>query len=175
VAITSLSITRVSPVAVQLSFASSLADPTFYIWRDGSLIATTTASTYLDMVPVGACPIYDVFDDAADEPSEVYPAYLHLQWRAVDNADYYRVERHNGSQWVEQVRITDDGRAGYYHWYSPRLEDDTTHQFRVVAVTDDGTESTALTLSALMVRHPDPVAVSLSYDSQTQKLTISEA
>lgn len=173
-AITSLSLTRVSTFSVRLSFASDLGTPTFYVWKDGRFYASTTAATLIVPVPEGSYPVFDVFDDAADQPTWTLPDTLLLQWAGLgSSAASYRVEQYVGAAWVTRSIEPERGRA-YYQWRSPRLADQTACQFRVVAVGPDGNETVSATYAATMVRQPDPPAVALSYDEGTGDVTVAE-
>lgn len=172
-AITSLTLHRTSRHSVRLFFASGLATPTFYVWRDGVLQGSTTATIWDATVPLGQHPVWDVFDDPDDEPEAVYPDHFRLQWRGGGSAvDHYLVEEKVGSTWTQRARIPETGR-NYYHFNTARLADVTVHELRVVAVGADGNESEAAAFAALMVRHPDPPLAAYSYDAGTGEVTIT--
>lgn len=173
-AITSLTITQLGQTDWRLTFASDDASPVFYAYRDGQLIATTTA-TWLDVqIPADTYPVFDVVDDTDDAPADSYPGWLLLQWATVSGTHHYAVERLISGSWLEQARITHDGR-GYYQWRTAWLADITTHTYRIVAVDAAGNEADPLTLAALMVRHPDPPDVDIAANEPALTLTISEA
>jgi len=170
--VTSLSLTRTSPATVLLEFASDEPSPTFYIWRDGSLVAAVTASSYTASVPQGEYPPWDVYDDPARKPDLVLPSRMLVQWAGLGaNAASYRVEAYEDSEWVVKAKRAERG-AAYYQWRSSQLADETTYQYRVVAVAPNGNETVCAAMSGRMVRVPDPPDVSYAYDADTGKVTI---
>lgn len=171
-AITELSLTRTSPSTVRLDFSSDLASPTFCVWRDGVLAVATTMASYTAGVPNGTYPVWDVFDDAASEPDLVLPSQLVVQWEGLGgNAASYRVEAYEDAAWVTKDRQAERGDA-YYQWRSGHLADETTYQYRVVAVAPDGNETVCTAMSGLMVRTPDPPDVEYTYDAGTGDVTM---
>ena len=166
--------TQVGRWSVRLRWSSDQEDPTFYIYRDGTLVATTKATERIFVLESGDAPVIEVFDSADDTPTTVYPSRFTLAWYAVAGADYYQVDEYVDSEWPACAKVTDDG-AGYFKWTSRVLEDSETHQFRVIAVDAAGNESTATNLTALMVRVPDPSDVEYAYSETTDKVTVSAA
>jgi hypothetical protein len=173
--ITSLTISRTGPYSARLDFASSLATPTFYVWRDGSPLGST-ADTFWDvLLSSGEYPTFEVFDSSAALPSNRFPDHVDVQWRGGGSGiSHYLVQQLVGAAWTLRARVPESG-SGYYHWLSPRLADDTTFQFRVKAVSTIGAESLAASLSMLFVRVPDPPAVAFSYDEDAGLVTIAAA
>jgi len=168
-----LTISRTSPTTVRLLMSSDLGGtPTFYVWRDGVLVASTQATAWDAAVPVGASPCFDVFDDADSEPDFILPRTVTVQWAANPSADHYLVKQYVGGSWLTRARLGETGRA-YYHWTSGELADETEHSFRVIAVGADGNESTAAELLHTMVTVPEPPTdVTLTYEQSTGLVTI---
>ena len=167
----------VGPLAWRLSWTSDLPGATFYVYRDGVLIATTTGGSIIVTVEAGETPLIEVYDDASTSPMESHPGRIMLAWCASSGSpevNYYRVDEYIGAAWVERARLRDDGR-GYFTWRSRQLEDCTSHQFRIVPVGDNANEGAADTRTILMVRHPDPPEVSYTWDSGTRTITVSAA
>lgn len=170
--ITSLTATRTGPTTWRLNWTSDETNPTFYVYRDGVLIAQTTAVEWEVTVPAGgAAPVFEVLD-ADDEPTQGYPATVVLAWYAAAGAASYRVEQLDGVDWVEQAEVTDDG-LGYLTWQSGTLADGTTHEFRVIPVGSNGNDGTAQAFDVLMVRYPDPPAPTIAYDPNAGTATLS--
>jgi hypothetical protein len=141
-----------------LSWRSDLTPPvTFYVYRDGSLLAKTTATELRVTIAPGTSPTFDVLD-TADAPTPVYSAEILLTWYASPATSSYRVEELVGSTWTTRATIHDDGR-GYFLWGSRALEDSQKHQFRVTSIGTNGNEGAAARFIVLMVRHPDPPRV----------------
>jgi len=169
-----VTISRTGPESVRLVLSSDLGGtPTFYIWRDGVLVASTTAAAWDTAVPRGHVPVFDVFDDADSEPDFLLPRTVTVQWQGGGSAvDHNRVERYVDAAWPLQARMAETGR-GYYHWTSPELADETEHSVRVVAVGVDGNESVAVTLTHTLVTAPEPPTdVTLTYAQGTGLLTV---
>jgi len=157
----------------RIAWTSGLEDPTFTIYLDGELFATT-AATHLDLyVEPGSSPVLEVVDDGA-AASQAFPGRLRLQWGREDDTDHYLIEEVVDAAWTERARVRDDGRQ-YFHWLTRWLEDSTSHQFRVTPIGTNGNAGTAVAFTCLMVRHPDPPDVSMSYDEGTGDLTVSAA
>jgi hypothetical protein len=175
-AITSLTVTRTGPSSARLTFTSGLVSPTFYVWRDGTLIATTANGFYDALLSPAQYPTFAVFDDAAAVPTNRFPDHVDVQWLTGGSSiAHYRVEQLVGAAWLLRARITESGK-GYYHWLSSRLADDSTPQFRVKAVSAlNAAESIAASLSMLFVRYPDPPSVALTYSAVSGKVTIAAA
>ncbi len=152
---------------------SSQDSPTYYVYRDGRLVATTPQTTMSFVLQPGDRLSLEVFDVSSDRPAGAFPDRLTLGWYQVTGAAYYRIDEYYGAEWVERVRVTAD--QWYHTWTSRVLEDLTTHQFRIVPVDAAGNEGSATTRSALMVRHPDPPTASYAYDNGTGKVTVTVA
>jgi len=162
------------PMSWLISWSGGAAGATYYVYRDGQLIATTPGSSIVLSVEPGETPIIEVFDDADTAPMESHPGRVTLAWYASTGAavDHYRIDEYVSSVWTARARIKDNG-DGYFLWRSRGLEDVTTHQFRVVPVGDNGNEGTADTRNVLMVRYPDSPDLSVAWDSGTNKVTFS--
>lgn len=173
-----MAVTINSPVQVddftwQLSWSSSLpGTPAYYVYRDGELVDTTYAQEKLIHVEADEAPIFEILDDSTAEPAYAYPAALTLRWYEVAATDRYEVQELVGAVWTTRAVITDSGQ-GYFAWRSRPLEDETVHQFRVRAIGTNGNTGTALTLSCLTVRNPDPPEATWSYSAVTKKVTIT--
>lgn len=157
---------------VRLTWSSDLTDPTYTVYRDGELVLTTTATEYVFAVASGEAPVIEVYDAAPAAGPEGYPSRMLLGWTAVADTDEYRVEQYVGTAWTTRATIDDTG-AGYYTWRTGVLADDTTHQFRIVPVGDNGNDGDPLALTMLMVRHPDPPDVEFEYDAVAGTIAVS--
>lgn len=167
--ITSLTLIRAAG-GYRLSYASDLVTPTFTIYRDGALVATTTETSWPADVP----GTWEVFDDATS-PAFAYPDFAILTWYAVATAVAYGIDEKQGASWVARETIDDDTSPQYFLWRSDRLADDTTHEFRIVPIDAAGNEGTPISRTLLMVRVPDAPEVTFAYSSVTTKVTVSAA
>jgi len=145
----------------------------YYVYVDGVLAATTSQTWYDLTVGVGQSPMVDVLDDSAATPDETFPAGITLAWYSVGGGvAQYRIDKYIDGQWVEQATVSD---AWYQVWRSGTLADDTDHQYRIVPIGTNGNEGTAVEYIALVVRNPDPPAVTMAYDAGDGTVTIDEA
>jgi len=174
-----VAVTINSPVKIgrnrwKLSWSSDLPTPTYYVWKNGTLVATTTY-TEMDFSADGNSELFvDVFDSATDAPALGVNGRVTLGWQPVSGATSYRIEEKVSGVWTARMTITSDGRP-WYSYQSRFLEDVTTHEFRVYAVSAAGNDSTAVELDVLMVRCPDAPKVTGTYSATTDKLTITAA
>jgi len=167
-----------------IRWTSTESTPTFRVYRDGVLIATTTTTSIDIAVAPGESPAIEVLDDATTLPEAGFPGWALLTWfrPSGGGGDYYLIEEYvSGApgSWVTRRKIKDLGStaqpAGYFRWRSRWLEDVTTHQFRITPVGANGNDGTAVTHAIFVVRRPDPPTVAIAWDSGTAKLTITEA
>ena len=159
-----------------ISFSSSLEDPTFYVYVNGKLYATTDQENIIITISPGETSenVYvEIFDSAGETPAEVFPGRLTLHWKASSNTDYYRIDECVDASWVERARVYDSGEE-YFSWKTRFLEDVTEHTFRLVPLGTNGNEGGELILVCLMVRYPDQPELELTYSDATHKVTIDE-
>lgn len=147
---------------------------TFTVYRDGELVATTPVPELVVYVDPAETPVFEILDDADAAPQAAFPARLTLGWYAVTGTASYLVEELIAGTWTQRADIEDTGR-GFLVWRTRALEDAAAHQFRVVAVGDDGNRGTATSLACLMVRHPDPQAVAYTWTAADRTLTLGAA
>lgn len=170
--ITSLSLHRVSTLGWRAEFESDLASPLYRVWIDGERVGETPLGWWEFTVVPGDSASLEVYDAAEDEPAVAHPARVVLQWRGLGSAvSGYRVEEWVGGTWLVRGVVPERG-LGYCHWRSRRLADDTEHTWRVVAVGTGGAETVA-TVSALMVRRPDPPDLLVTYNEETGTLLVA--
>lgn len=165
---------------VILNYSSDLGgSPTFYIYQDGILIAETEATQYTITIEAGAHYQIEILDSETETPAQAFPGYATLTWdRALgtgstyfDNAAKYRIDEYVSSAWVERVTIDDQGE-GFFEWTSRFLEDQTTHQFRIVPIGANGIEGRAVTKSIAMVRRPDKPTATCTYNDPAGTVSI---
>jgi len=147
---------------------------TFYVYRDGTLFATTAQAELLVMIEPGDTHVFEVLDASTAAPATAFPARLTLGWYPVAGAERYLVEERVAGAWTQRASIRDGGH-GYFTWPSRVLEDSVTHRFRVVAIGVDGNRGTAAAVAVLMVRHPDPDAVAFTYAAAGHTLSLGVA
>lgn len=173
---------QLSATSFRVSWSSSLGSPPpdgYRIYRNGAQVGdiTTVESLTVSLQP-GESLVLEVLDEAGQQPATAFPNRFTLGWKPVAAAREYRVEEYVSGSWTARKVVPEDGSA-FYRWESRHLEDDTTHQFRVVPVGTNGNDGTPLSFSALMVRYPDPPIADedlderYSYAFATKKVTIS--
>lgn len=161
-------------VVWEVTYSSDVQDPTFYIYQDGELLATTQLTMWRFTVAAGKSLMIEILDDATVAAGEVFPPTLTLGWHRVADANQYVIEEYVASVWTERARVDEVG-SGYYMWSSRVLEDVTTHQFRVTPEDDNGISGTPIEFTALMARNPDRPSRVITYDDQTGKVTVAAA
>jgi len=147
----------------RLHFSSSLSSPTFYIYRGGALVGTTTQGHWDFTVTPGEQLTVAVVDDSVTVP-ETWPSGITIGWHLVPGAAYYRVDEYVSGSWQVRSKVHPDG-TGFLKWVSDELTDVTTHRFRVVPVSAGGNEGDALDFNVFFVRVPDVPAVSVAYSA----------
>jgi len=174
----SVTITRQQQIGARtwiFEWESTLENPTYYIYRDGLLMAVTRAERRQFEVGLGEYVQIEILDDPDAVPGRVYPGRLLLGWQRAENASAYRVEEFSGGPggtWQMRKRIVESGRA-YYTYRTRFLEDLGQFQWRVVSERPGGGDGGILPFSAWMVRRPDTPELEWSYDPETRKITFS--
>lgn len=172
VAVTITNVQSAGPQSWLVEWSSTLTDPTYYVWVDGSLASTTTATSSVFPVSPGESLSVEVFDSSTDTAVAPCGGRATLAWYPAAGAVRYTIDEYVGGAWVERSSVLESG-AGYYRWRTRHLEDSTTHQFRITAQGDGDVDGTAADISWLMVRVPDPPDVDYTYDDETNTVTIS--
>jgi hypothetical protein len=158
-----------------VEWSSSLgADAHFWIYLNGKLVeADVPTSSMVVLLDIAGTAHLDVYDVAPNVDDPLYPNRAMLSWYGVADVKKYRVEEYVGSWTGVRTFQAEDG--DFFAFETRVLEDDTTHQFRVVPIGEDGNEGTPISWDVLMVRHPDAPDVSLTYASGTGNLTVASA
>jgi len=150
---------------------------TFYIWLNGVLLDTVVGGEYdsaepgYDNVP----PPLEIIDDGSysEAENDLYPPFATLQWKAVDEADAYLIERYSAGSWTTVGTISET-RAGYYWYRTAVLEDQTQEQFRISTTDSKGNSGTPITFTFELTRNPSPPDVEYEIDS-IGDLVVTEA
>lgn len=141
---------------------------TYSIWLDGNLLDTVAdigeyeclESDYNDAPP----PLEIVSDESGEiADNDIYPPYAILQWREVDGANGYVVEKLVSGDWII-VREIADASVGWYTYTSQPLTDGTATSFRVKAEDVNGNDGTPVNLIITIVRNPAPPDVAITID-----------
>ena len=146
---------------------------TLYWYLDGYLSEATTRTWKTIQVSPGEHVSLEVLD-TADPPQSVYPGRMMLQWEAVNAAGQYRIEEYVSGVWTTRRTVLSSYDEVMRHM-TRYLEDETTHQFRVVPVGTNANDGTEKNFSALMVRRPDVADLVGTYSAVTGRLTWAAA
>lgn len=171
--------TPIDEQAVRFSGTSNATIPwNFRLYLNGvkreDRLAKYADWEYTANVPPGEGVLVEVLDNENAIPAAAFPGKATLNWVAVDNAVQYRVEEYVSGFWTELQTFDAEGRTAFVldtRW----LEDQTTHQFRVIPISGEFNEGTPLSFSFLMVRIPDYPVVDYAFDAGMGKVTLTEA
>lgn len=127
----------------------------------GQLLATVTGTSY---TPTGTSvsqsfsdfpPPIEVEPETTPALSELYYPCMLIQWYGIATAGYYEVQSYDGADWNTVAQITEAG-DWIYSWQGSVLADETTYQYRVIAVDGLGQTSAPRGYTESIVRPPDP-------------------
>jgi hypothetical protein len=93
--------------------------------------------------------------------TEIYNPVLALQWYGLPTVNYYLVQYLNGSVWTQFAQVLETGQW-IYTINTPALPDESTYQFRVIAVDSVGNQSAPLGYEVYTVTCPTPVDSSIN-------------
>lgn len=159
-----------------LSWTSDQVDPEFRVYLDGVLVSTQTSTEYQLRSEYGQLVIVEVLDVAADVPSDAFPANMIQGWRRDSDAALYVIEEYVSAVWTERARIVPDEALDWLAYATGALTDETVAIWRVTPYDAAGNAGTAVSFSALMVRHPDVPNVEFTYNGAgTPTVTIAAA
>ena len=140
----------------------------FDIWLNGIQLATVTDDEYLCTEPDydSEPPPLEIVEDESGTfaENELYPPFANIQWRGVDGATSYLVEKYAAGAWSTVATITDIS-AEYYWYRTLPLEDDTEYNYRVSAQDINGNTGTPVTFAITLARNPSPPSVTYAIDS----------
>jgi hypothetical protein len=157
----------------ELRWSSDVEDAQYRVYRNGRLVMQTRRSSAVFAMPAGEPHMIEILDSVADVPKKYGRPFAHLGWSATATATHYIVEQYVDDEWVLVATVQETGKQRWHSLLSA-LADDTTHQFRVTAVSRAGT-GTPTTVSYTLVRAPDPPYVDVTYDSGTGNVTVAAA
>lgn len=173
-----IEITRVDELLFKMEWNQEVEEPTEYlIYREGQLIDSITSNgsgaIYLT-IGIGESPFVEVIPSGEKRRSLAYPGRVKLNWLTVTGAEKYRIQKFVSSTWENVGEAPEDG-LGAFNFATDWLSDSTVHKFRMVPIDAAGNLGTPFEHEFLMVRHPDVPNVSYSYDSETGKITVTQA
>lgn len=80
-------------------------------------------------------PPLEIVEYPTQAPSEINQPFLLIQWYAVEDAAYYQVQELVSSSWVTLFEILEIGST-LYSYQTALLEDETTHNYRVIVFNE---------------------------------------
>lgn len=162
--------------AVTFTWSSSLGGtPTFYVYANGLLVQTSTATSWTWFGVRGRQVVIEVFDVAPPHTPAAVPAgQTRLCWYEQDGVEEWSVEQMVAGVWTE-VLVLPDTDNWFYTYLSDYLADGAFHRFRVRPVFNLTHYGEPLEFGVFMVRHPDTPAVDYTYNSGPKTLTIAAA
>lgn len=163
---------RISGDLHYLEWRAAAAGGPYRIYRNGILIDETSGTSIHVHSGSRESVLIEVIADPDGIPIEVNPSRIDLRWAATAATKLYRIEKFVDAAWVTVGSRAEDGSSAY-SFRSESLADDTTHEFRVVPVGDNGNDGTPATLDKKVIRHPDAPDVGVTFDDDTQKLRIT--
>lgn len=165
---------------------SDLVGTVYFNWYiDGAFVSVTTTPTMSfslepgDQVRIEAIDTNDQdFDSVANAPAG-WPARRTLWWvRSVD-ADVvkYRVEQRKGAGAWSTVGVVPHDELQWSYWLmSPRLDDLSTYEWRVIPIDAAGNDGTATSIGPeLIVRTPDAPRFSATFNPGATTVTLAAA
>lgn len=183
--ILSYSATRMGET-VTMTVTSSLSGVVYYHWYlDGMWMGRGTSPTRTFFVAAGEqvrLAVVDTasvdFDEEANNP-EPYPARRRLWWirSLATDCDHYRIEeRKDAGDWSTAATVPRDREAWSYQWYTGRLDDLTSYEWRVIPVDRAGNDGDLVaTQSEVVVRTPDAPEFTVAWNEGTGRVTYSAA
>jgi len=139
----------------------------------GQELAQTTQTYYDYAHPViqDDPPPIEVVSESDKALSEVNRCFFCVQWYGV-SCHHYSLHEYVGGEWVERQQIDETGNW-LYTMTSPLLSDDTEYRFRIVAVSDEGQNSTPVEFKFKVVRPPTPVKRTVAWDSGSSSIVVT--
>lgn len=126
-------------------------------------------------------PALEILDATESLPSPVqqFPGIMQLQWRGRVEAQYYIPQYFVSPSWVDLPPVFESGR-GYYTAPTPWLDDAGNvsggiELFRVKVIDDLGNESGTVPFDFLVIRHPDPPEVVVTWNDTLNQIEVNLA
>jgi hypothetical protein len=165
---------QISETVFDINYSSDLGGtPTFFIYQDGEFVTNTTETVWTFTTQPNVSLIVDILDSAT-LPLATLSGRVTIAWDGDTDAKHYRIEELVLSTWTLR-QIVAEINEGSYSWKSRWLEDETTHQFRVISVGENDEEANARVFAILIVRNPDPVLPTFKYDESDGTVLVEAA
>jgi hypothetical protein len=175
-AVTITDTTQKSDTLWLFTFSSDLGGtPTFYIYIDGVLNETTTATTKLVQIQYDREFQIEILDDVNAVPAEAYPDFARISWEPVANAAKYRIDQWDGVSAWDELAVILDTNQNTFVYDTQKIDDVTDYTFRIVPLNSADIEGSPREFNLFMVRRPDRPNVTYTYDNGTAKITATVA
>ena len=184
-AITDIQTNRAGNVTT-VTVTSDLSGTIYYHWYiDGSFIATTQLNVYQfylendDQVRIEINDTNDPdYDPIANAPAG-YPARRTIYWVRSQDSDvrHYRIEQQkDGGGWASIGEVLHDVNQWAYSLESPRLDDLSEYEWRIIPVDLAGNDGTALALDSEKIVHtPDAPDFTVTFNEGPDTVTFAAA
>lgn len=139
----------------------------YEVWLDGVLLTTTEVGASSYTAPISSYtntpPPVEIHSTLSPNKaqSREYPPRSVLQWRGVEGATGYLVERLSGGTW-RPVANPSERMTGWYVFNTGALIDGAANQFTIKALDSRGIAGDALTFNVALVCNPIPPTVTIS-------------
>jgi len=175
----------------RVTATSDLSGTIYYHWYlDGAFVGSTQDTSWDFILEDGEQAHVEALDtnnadfDPITNAPDGYSARRTIWWvRSIstvartEDVDHYRVEQQqDGGEWTEIAVIPRDGDVWTYSVLTGRLTDLSTYAWRVTPVGENYEDGVTLTLaSEIVVRTPDAPDFTITFDPDTDKITVAAA
>jgi len=184
-AITSFTSTRHGRTTRFVVVSSLTAPFKFYWYVDGVHAYSTAAGEFWLSLPDTAFARVEVLDSAnpnfdalANAPVE-HTARRVIEWVASTDPTiaHYRVEQRRAAEpWIQIASVRHAVRQWSYRTTTPRLDDLTDYEWRVVPMDAAGNDGAVVAKETVrVVRRPDPPMFTATYSAATTRVTLAAA
>lgn len=147
----------------------------FYVWLEGELLTTTTA-TSMTVVAAAGYPNLFITDDAAERPGGDASGYFTVAWTVPAGTETMLLETQDAAgDWTTLQTVQVANGQALVLYTAGYLDDATGYIYGARAQDAAGNTSGRGTALFPMVRRPDVPAVTMAYDSGTGTVTITSA
>ena len=141
-------------------FWLSAEDGTFYVWRNGTLLTTTSSKWITVQLEPGESVYVEVYDSPTDVPTGKYSRRLVLEWAGHEDAAWYTIEQYIDGEWTTVGSMY---RTDYHRYPTNVLPDCAESRFRITPVGTNGANGQPQYFSAFVVGYPDQVVTDVTY------------
>ena len=160
--------------AYLITWSSDQVSPTYRVYLDGVLVSTQTVASSV-LRAEGTAPILEILDVPDDVAADAFPDHFTLGWITSTNTSRYRIEKYSNGAWTATATVAASSDP-WQSWSTPRQDDETSVQWRIVPIDSAGNDGTATAFTETMVRNPDIPSVSFAWNgSGSNTVTVTAA